>query len=120
MFRRGEPGQVGEGRVDVDEFYHGLRLRPVLGDSGRETESVDAPSNPDPGGLDGGGGVDVALDLVDIHVTLVLEVSLESVVVQDDGLKDILEVLVGVGVSGVNAAVLIVEINGTGDGLNNS
>ena len=114
---------VGTGQVlaelsesGLHEALNGQTL--LLGDTGGESEAVNAPSNPDPGGLDRSGGINVALDLVNIHVTLVPEVGLESMVVQDDGLKDILEVLVGVGIAGINAAVLIIEVNGASDGLN--
>ena len=39
-------------------------------------------------------GVDVADDLVSVHVGLVGEVRLEPVVLEDEGLEDVLEVLV--------------------------
>ena len=62
-------------------------------------------------------GVDVADDLVGVHVGSVGEVRLESVVLEDDGLEDVLEVLVRVGIAGVDAAVLVVEVDGACDGL---
>ena len=46
-----------------------------------------------------------------------LEVSLETVVLQDEGLEDILEVLIGVGVSSVDAAVLVIKLNSAGNSL---
>ena len=70
-----------------------------------------------PGGLDRSVGVDVSLDLRDVHVGGVAELSRESVVLQDDGLKHLLEVLVGVLITSVDAAVLVVELNGTSNGL---
>ena len=62
-------------------------------------------------------GVNVTDDLVGVHVRGVGEVWLEPVVLEDDGLEDILEVLVGVGIAGVDAAVLVVEVDGARDGL---
>ena len=62
-------------------------------------------------------GVDVTDDLVGVHVGGVGEFRLEAVVLQDDGLEDVLEVLVGVGIAGVDAAVLVVEVDGASDGL---
>ena len=59
----------------------------------------------------------VAPDLVDIKVRVVLEVLGETVVLLDDGIEDDGEVLVGVGIAGIDAAVLVIELNGAGDGL---
>ena len=56
--------------------------------------------------MDGDLGDDVALDLGDIHVRGVLEVSGESVVLADEGIEDIGEVDVGVLITGVDTAVL--------------
>ncbi len=56
--------------------------------------------------MDGDLGVDVSVDLADIHVRGVLEVSGESVVLADEGIEDIGEVDVGVLISGVDTAML--------------
>ena len=45
------------------------------------------------------------------------ELTGESVVLQDDGLKDLFEVLVGVLIASVDAAMLVVKLNGASDGL---
>ena len=45
------------------------------------------------------------------------KVRLEPVVLEDEGLEDVLEVLIGVGIAGVDAAVLVVELDGACDGL---
>merc|ERR1719210_778292 len=89
----------------------------LLGDSGGETESVDATSDTDTGGVDGGSLVDVAGDLGGVHVGGVLGVGADAVVVLDDSVKNLGEVLVAVPVSGVDAAVLVVELDGAGTGL---
>jgi len=62
-----------------------------------------------PDGVDGDLGVDVSVDLVDVHVWGVLEVSGESVVLADEGIEDIGEVDIGVLISGVHAAVLSIK-----------
>ena len=46
-----------------------------------------------------------------------LGVGLDAVVLLDDGVEDLGEVLVGVPVPGVDAAVLVVELDGAGAGL---
>jgi len=88
-----------------------------LSDSGGQAEPIDAPSHPDPGGLDGGGRVDVALDLGDVHVALVYGIWGDAMIVLDDGIEDLSKILVGVPVPGVDAAVLVVKLDSTGDGL---
>ena len=41
-------------------------------------------------------------------------------VLEDDGVKDVLEHDLGVLVTGVDAAVLVIELDGTGNGLEKS
>jgi len=89
----------------------------LLGDSGRQAESLDGAANTDSDRVDGDLGFDVSLDLGDVHVRGVLEVSRKSMVLADEGIEDIGEVDVGVLISGVDAAVLVVEVNGTSNGL---
>jgi len=89
----------------------------VLGDSGGETESLDGTANTDPDGVDWDLGVDVSVDLGGVHVGNMLEVSWESVVLADQGVEDISEVDVGVLVTSVDAAVLVVELNSASNGL---
>ena len=71
-----------------------------------------------PGGFDWCLFVDVTLNLGHVHVRRVAEVFWESVVLCDDGIEDILEHLVRVLVSSIDAAVLVIELDGAGDGLN--
>merc|ERR1719323_2441498 len=84
----------------------------LLGDAGGQTEAIDGTSNPDTGGVDGHLSVDVALDLLDVHVGGVLGISRDAMVLLDDGVEDLGEVLVAIPVSGVDAAVLVVELDG--------
>merc|ERR1719167_220489 len=99
-------------------LHQALNLDPLLlGDSGRETESVDAAANTDPGGFDWCLFVDVTLNLGHVHVRRVAEVFWESMVLCDDRIEDILEHLVRVLVSSIDAAVLVIELDGAGDGL---
>ena len=49
-----------------------------------------------------------------------LEVLREAMVLEDDGVKDVLEHDVGVLVTGVDAAVLVIELDGTGNSLEKS
>ena len=85
----------------------------LLGDSGREAESLDATADADtakidpcdqlsifkgiksvsslPDGVDGDVRVDVALQLGGVHVRHVLEIVREAVVVADEGVEHILQ-----------------------------
>ena len=102
-------GQLGEGALQ-----EALNAKPlVLGDARGQTEAINGTSDPDTSGVDGHLGVDVALDLVDVHVGGVLGVGRDAMVLLDDGIKDLRKVLVRVPVSGVDAAVLVVELDGT-------
>ena len=99
----------GEGLLEVNSL--------LLGDSGRQAESINIATNTDTGGVDGHISLDVALDLGGVHVGGVLGIGGDAVVVLDDSIEDLREVLVGVPVSGVDAAVLVVELDGARDGL---
>jgi len=99
-------------------LHQSLDSQPLLlGDSRGQAESVNAATNTDPGGVDWGLGVNVALDLADVHVRSVAEALGQAVVLDNDGVEDILEHVIGVLVTGVDAAVLVVELNSAGNGL---
>merc|ERR1719291_1259145 len=89
----------------------------VLGDSGGKAKAIDGTANTDSARVDRDILIDVALNLADIHVRGVLGRWADSVVLTDERVEDGGEVLVGVPVSGVDTAVLVVELNGTSDGL---
>lgn len=89
----------------------------LLGDSGGEAESIDGTTDANTGGVDGDIGVDVSLNLLNIHVRGVPGIGGDSMVLLDDSIKDIGEILVGIPVTGVDAAVLVVELNSAGNGL---
>jgi len=115
-------GVVGTSQVTLkplqgggDELLNTNTL--LLGDSGGKAESLDGAADTDPDGVDWDFGVDVSVDLGGVHVRDVLEVGGESVVLADQRVEDIGEVDVGVLVSGVDAAVLVVELNSAGNGL---
>jgi len=115
-------GIVGSGQITgkvgkclLHQVLHALSLLP--GDSGGESKSVNASADPDPGGVDGGGGVDVAVDLGDIHVTGMDSVGGNAMVILDDGIENIGEHLVGVPISSINSTVLVIELNCASNGL---
>jgi len=89
----------------------------LLGDARGQTESLDGATNTDSDRVDWDFWEDVAVDLGDIHVRGVLEVGWETVVLADEGIEDILEVNVGVLITGVDAAVLVVELDSASNGL---
>ena len=67
--------------------------------------------------MDRGLVFDVAPDLVDVKVRVVLEVLGEAMVLLDDRIEDNGEVLVGIGIASIDAAVLVIELNSAGNGL---
>ena len=106
-------GQLGQGRGH--QLLDGNAL--VLGDAGGQTESVNVATNTDAGGVDGHLGADVADDLGGVHVGGVPGVGGDAMVFLDQRIEDDGKVLVGVPVSGIDAAVLVVELNSAGNGL---
>merc|ERR1719288_190172 len=110
-------GVVGSGKVTgqlgESVFHQALNTQPLLlGDTRGETEAINGTSDPDAGGVDWNSLVDVALDFFGVHVGGVLGVGRDAMVLLDDGIKDLRKVLIRVPVSGVDAAVLVVELNG--------
>ena len=99
----------------LHKFFHCDPL--LLGDAGGQTKTIDGTANPDTCGMDRDIIIDIALDLLDIHVRGVLGIRLDSMVVLDHSIEDLSKVLVGVPVSGVDAAVLVVELDSAGDGF---
>jgi len=100
---------VGEQLLQVDPL--------LLGDAGGQPEPVHVAAHADTGGVDGHAGLDVALNLLWVHVGGVLGSGGDAVVLLDDGIEYLGKVLVRVPVSGVDAAVLVVELDGAGAGL---
>jgi len=109
-------GQLGE-----SVLHQVLNAKTLfLGDAGGETESLDGAADADAGGVNGDLGGDVAGDLGGVHVRLMFEVGGKAVVFADEGIENIGEVDVGVLVTGVDTAMLVVELNGASDGLGQS
>jgi len=113
---------VGSGKISrqssqssVHELLNSNAL--FLGDSGGQAESIDGATNADTGGVDGNVRVDVSGDLADIHVGGVLSIGTDAMVFLNDGIEHLGEVLVGIPISGVDSAVLVVELNSAGNGL---
>jgi len=88
-----------------------------LGDARGQAKSLDGATDTDSDRVDWDFGVDVALDLGDIHVRSVFEVSWKTVVLTDEGIEDISKVNVGVLITGIDTTVLVVEFNSASDGL---
>jgi len=106
-------GQLGEGVL-----HEGLNIDTLLlGDSGGKTKALDAAADADPGRVDGNIGLDVAGDFAGVHVGGVLEVSSKAMVLADEGVEDFSKVDVGVLVTSIDAAMLVVELNGASNGL---
>merc|ERR1711963_487399 len=89
----------------------------LLCDSGGKTKAIDGTANTDPARVNGSIRDNIALDLAGIHVGSVLGRGADSVVFADERVEDGSKVLVRVPVTSVDAAVLVVELNGASDGL---
>jgi len=89
----------------------------LFGDSGGKTESLDGTADTDSAGVNWDIGFNVGGDFGGIHVRGVLEVSSKTMVLTDEGIKDISEVNVGILITSIDTAMLVVEFNGTSDGL---
>ena len=70
-----------------------------------------------PSGVNWGLVFDVTLDLVNVQVGVVLEVLWQAVVLFNNRVKDSSKVLVGVLITSIDTTVLVVELNGTSNGL---
>merc|ERR1712012_129536 len=92
----------------------------LLGDSWGQTKAIDGTANTDSARVDGDIRVDIALNLADVHVRGVPCRGTDSVVLLDQGVKDWGKVLVRIPVTGVDAAVLVVELDCAGNGLGKS
>ena len=118
---------AGEGKVGTRQV--GLKLGKsvdhqllllktlLLSDAGGEAKALNAASHADPDRLDRDVFVNVALDLINIHVAGVGGISANAMVLLDQRVKDLGEVLVGVLIPSIDAAVLIIELDGAGDCL---
>merc|ERR1719391_1988031 len=87
----------------------------LLGDSGRETESIDVATNTNTGGVDGCLLADGAFDLAGIHVACVGGISCDTMVLLDQWIEHVREDLVRIPISSINTTMLIVELHSTSD-----
>ena len=117
-----EQGVVLAGQVALEllegALHEVLHVQPLLlGDSRRQSKTIDAPSNADTGGLDRGVRVDIAIDLGGIHVGSMLEVLSQSMVFSDDGIEDIGKVDIRISITSVDTTMLVIKLNSASDGL---
>jgi len=106
-------GQLGESRRHELLNVNSL----LLGDAGGKTETIDVTSNANTCGVDGNLGVDVTVDLGGVHVRGVLSISRDTMVLLDQRIEDNGEVLVGIPVTGIDTAMLVVKVDGASAGL---
>merc|ERR1719290_514686 len=86
----------------------------LLGDSGRQTETVNVATNTDSGGVDRHLRVNVTVDLGGIHVRGVLSIGRDAMVLLNQRVEHNGKVLVGVPAPGIDTTMLVVELNGAG------
>merc|ERR1719391_1729510 len=89
----------------------------LLGNSGRETESIDVATNTNTGGVDGCLLADGAFDLAGIHVACVGGIRCDTMVLLDQWIEHVREDLVRIPISSINTTMLIVELHSTSDGF---
>merc|ERR1719362_1536209 len=89
----------------------------LFGDSGGETESLDGTSDTDSARVNGNIGFNVSGNLGGVHVRDMFEVCGKAMVFTDQRIKDISKVNVGILITSIDTAMLVVEINGTSDSL---
>merc|ERR1711936_443680 len=107
------------GREALDSVDHQLLNSStlLLGDTGRQTKSINRATNTDSARVNRGISNNISLELAGIHVGGVPGRGADSVVLLDQGVEHRGEVLVGVPVTSVDTAVLVVKLNSAGDGL---
>merc|ERR1719495_106093 len=101
-----------EKEVIIDQL-----LANLLGDARGKSKSINGSSNPDTGGVNWSGRINVSLDLSNIHVTCVDSISSNAMILLDKGVKHISKHLIGVPIPGINATMLIVKLHSTCNGL---
>merc|ERR1712227_998710 len=91
-----------------------------LGDSRRQTKSVNGATNTDSGRVDRNIRSNVTLDLSSIHVRGVSRISRDSMVFLDDWIKHWSKVLIGVPITSIDTTMLVIKLNSTSNGLDQS
>jgi hypothetical protein len=122
LFLHAQERVVGASQVSPElakgTLHEVLNSQALLpGDTRRETKALNGAAHTDAGGLDRGAGINVSPDLADLHVRGMLEVLLETMVLQDDGIKHSREDLIGVSITSVDTAVLVVKLDSASNGL---
>jgi len=106
-------GQLGQSRAHQLLNVNSL----LLGDTGRQTETINVAANTDSGGVNRHLRVNVAIDLGGVHVRGVLSIGRDAVVLLNQRVKDNGKVLVGVPATSIDTTVLVVKLNGAGASL---
>merc|ERR1719481_572217 len=114
--------KVGTSKVTLEVgkglFHQVLDINSLLlGNSGRETKSIDVATNTDTGRVDRCLLADGAFDLAGIHVACVGGISCDTMVLLDQWIEHVREDLVRIPISGINTTMLIVELHSTSDGF---
>merc|ERR1719270_2218497 len=91
-----------------------------LGDSRRQTKSINGATNTNSGRVNRNIRSNVTLDLSSIHVRGVFRISRDSMVFLDDRIKNWSKVLVGIPITSINTTMLVIKLNSTSNGLDQS
>jgi len=105
--------QLGEGVL-----HQSLNIDTLLfGDAGGETKALDGTSDTDSARVNGNISFNISGNFGGVHVRDVFEVSGKAMVFTDQRIKDISEVNVGILITSIDTTMLVIEFNGTSDGL---
>merc|ERR1719319_105105 len=89
----------------------------ILGNTRRQTKSINGATNTDPARVNGDIRRNISLDLANIHVRCVPSRGADSMVLLDQGVEHRGEVLVRIPVTSVDTTVLVVKLNSASNGL---
>ena len=73
-----------------------------------------------PDRVDRSSGINVASDLVSVHIRGVGKALGETMVLLNDGIENISEEFIGILISSIDTTVLVIELNSTSNGLSKS
>jgi len=105
--------QLGEGVL-----HQSLNIDTLLfGDAGGKTKALDGTSDTDSARVNGNISFNISGNFGGVHVRDVFEVSGKAMVFTDQRIKDISEVNVGILITSIDTTMLVIEFNGTSDGL---
>merc|ERR1711936_118798 len=100
------------GKSIAHKFFNTNTL--LFGDSRGETKSINVTANTDTSGMNWDVSINISSDLRSIHVRGMLGSGTDSMVLLNNSIEDLSKVLVGIPISSIDTAVLVIKLNSTG------